>query len=108
MSRNVIIYDENANVQNLVGRTPTIINKTLTTGGTEYEQDLPDTTRRFTIQARVSNDFKLSFTDDESGTKYITIKAGATYTEENVDLRSKTLYLQSETAGLVVEIIAWT
>jgi len=104
---NGMIYDELGNVQNLVGRTPTVINKTLTTKNTEYDQALPESTKKFTLQARTAVDVKLAFEDGESGTTYLTIKSGSSYSEEGIDLRSKTLRLQSGDDGVVVEIIAW-
>lgn len=105
--QNGMIYDDAGNVQNLVGRTPTIINKTLTTQNTEYDQALPERTKRFTLQARTAVDVKLAFNDGESGTTYITIKSGSSYSEEGLDLSSKTLRLQAGSDGVVVEIIAW-
>ena len=104
-----VLFDEKGLPQNLVGKTPTVINKTLTLANTEYSQILPADTTRFTLQARTSHDVKLSYTSGESGTVYITIKAGSSYTEENLDTGSAlTLRMQSTNAGIVVEIIAFS
>jgi hypothetical protein len=105
--QNGMIYDENGDVQNLIGKTPTIINKTLTTQNTEYDQALPARTKRFILQARTAVDIKLAFVSTESGTKYLTVKSGAAYEETSLDLTDKTLYIQCGTNGVVVEIIAW-
>jgi hypothetical protein len=102
-----VIFDEKTIPLNLVGRIPTIENKTLTDSDTEYEVDLPKNTVKFTLQARGSHDVKLSFEDGESGSKYITIKSGASITEDLLDLSGRTLYLQSPEAGTVVEVLSW-
>ena len=101
------IHDENGDVQNLTGKTPYIYNKTLTTENTEYDQALPAGTKRFTLQARTAVDVKLCFTDGESGTTYLTVKSGSSYSEDMLDLSSKTLRLQCGTGGTVVEVVAW-
>ncbi len=105
--QNGVIYDELGNPQNLVAKTPTVINKTLTTQNTEYSQALPTGTKRFTLQARTAADVKLCFTALASGTTYITVKSGSSYSEEGMDLSSKTLYMQATSDGIVVEIVAW-
>lgn len=102
-----MIYNAEGEVQNLVANTPTIINKTLTTQNTEYSQALPAGTKRFTLQARTAVDVKLCFTALASGTTYITVKSGSSYSEEGLDLSSKTLYMQAGSDGVVVEIVAW-
>jgi len=92
----------------LQATTPTIYNVTLTSADTEYKQALPSKTKKFTVQCRTASDVKLAFTEGESGTNYVTIKANTNYYEDNVLAESLTLYMQSTQAGVVVEIIAWT
>jgi len=88
--------------------SPTIYNLTLTNANTEYSQTLPSNTTKYVIQCRSDDDIKMSFTSGESGTKYITIHGGQSYWEDLIKPSSLTLYFQSSTAGVVVEIIAWT
>lgn len=93
----------------MTGDRPTIYNVAMTTSGTEYSQALPLYVRKFTFQLRGSNDCKFCFTSGESGTKYVTIKSGSSYSEE--DLSSAfiiTLYFQSPADSQVAEIIVWT
>lgn len=92
----------------LQATTPTIYNKTLTSANKEYEQALPSKTKKFTVQCRTAYDVKLAFTDGESGTTYVTIKANTNYYEDNVLASNVTLYMQSTQAGVVMEIIPWT
>lgn len=99
------------------GRNPTIYNVAMTTGGTEYSQALPLGVKRFIFQLRGANDCKLCYTANGSGTLYITIKSGASYSEEdlssiglvNTTLNTViTLYFQSAANTQVAEIVAWT
>ena len=93
-------------MSNKPGRNPTIYNKTLTDADTEYSQDLPDNTVKFEVKARTPVAIKLAFVATESGTTYFTIPAGLSYSEDEVDT-TKTLYMQSATAGVVAEIKVW-
>lgn len=93
---------------NLAGTQPTVYNKILTTNGTEYSQALPLNTTRFTLQARTAVDVKLCYTASGSGTTYLTVKSGSSYTEENIDCKDITLYMQAGSDGIVVEIVTWS
>jgi hypothetical protein len=85
---------------------PTVINGTLTLADTEYEIDLPYNCHKFTLKARVAADVKLAYEAGKSGTAYITVTAGTNYWEDG--LRTNfSIYVQSPTAGTVVEVIAW-
>jgi hypothetical protein len=83
-----------------------LVNKTMTLADTEYSQALPTGTTKFLVQNRGLYDTKLSFNSNQSGTNYITIKAGQVYYEDFVDT-SRTLYFQCPTAAQVLEIIIW-
>lgn len=87
--------------------TPIVYNVSMATANTEYSQALPTSTKRFTFQLRAANDCKLAFTAGQSGTNYITIKSGSSYTEEQLDANI-TLYFQSAVATQMAEIIVWT
>ncbi len=101
------------------GDRPTIFNVAMTTGGTEYSQALPVHTKRFTFQLRGANDCKLCYTALGSGTLYVTIKSGASYTEDNLSPVEEgyskvlgstniiTLYFQSAVNTQVAEIVVW-
>lgn len=83
-----------------------VLNKTLTNADTEYSQDLSSFCQKFSIKCRsIDADIKLSFNSGESGTTYWTIFAGSG--DENIGTFPgvKTIYMQSPTAGVVVEII---
>lgn len=86
----------------------TIYNKTLTVADTEYSQVLPVGTRKVLIKERTgAADVKLAYVSGESGTVYITIPAGSSKYLEGVYLSDIILYMQSPTAGVVVEIEVW-
>lgn len=91
----------------IMGR-PTIANTSMATGGTEYNYDIPAGTKRFSIKLRKLNALlQLAFVLNESGSTYITIPYGETYTENDVKAGPITLYFQSPTNTQVAEIKTW-
>ena len=95
------------------GRNPVMANQTLTSANTEYSYKLPPGTKKFTIQARTSDTFRFAYETGKvagSTSPYMTVKADATYWEDNLDItsnESNTIYMATATAGLVVEILVW-
>lgn len=88
-------------------RTPRIYNVTLTSANTEYPQTLPTNCRKFSIRPRTSSHvIKLAYASGESGSNYVTIDT-VFYYEDLVGVNGLTVYLQSPTAGAIVEIVAW-
>lgn len=88
------------------GKT-TISNTTLTSANTEYSYVLPELTFKFQIKARSTTVVvKYAFVSGESGSNYMSIPANMTYWDDNI-CTSSTIYLQSTTAGAVVEIQSW-
>lgn len=89
-----------------------VVNKTLTSSGTEYSVELPNGTSGISVQSRTAADFKLAFVTSESGTNYFTVKSGTVYNSPttlglgNVTTNT-TLFMQSANNGQVVEIIYW-
>ncbi|MFB0543813.1 MAG: hypothetical protein ACETVR_03430 [Candidatus Bathyarchaeia archaeon] len=95
----------------LLGMTPHIYNVTLTLPNTEYSQDLPAGTKKFTIQERGGNAFRLAFETGRVATPtepYATVGANQTYSEDHVYLTDKKVYLADPVGGRVIEIICWT
>ncbi len=88
------------------GQRLTVDNLTLTTADTEYSYTMPNGTLYFTIKARTSAAFKIAFSANASGSTYETVPAGAQwYSDHPLTLRdNRTFYVQSGTAGLVLEI----
>lgn len=84
----------------------TVINKTLTNSNSEYSQVLPNDTRQLILSDRAgTSNTKVAFNANGSGTTYFTVKAGSTLTLDNIDLYGKTVYMQSPTAGTVMELL---
>ena len=91
-----------------MNREPIIYNLALTDADTEYEQLIPLKTVKVLIRSRDNNEIKLAYTENESGTNYITIPAGSGGKWiEGLELNEKTLYMQSPSAGGTVEIEVW-
>lgn len=87
---------------------PTVYNKAMAALNTEYSQALPARVKRFTFQLQAGTDCKLSYTVGTSGSNYITIKSGSSYSEENLNPADTiTLYFQSASNTQVAEIVAW-
>lgn len=91
-----------------LGVSPHIYNLTLTNADTEYSQALPSNTAKIAVQCRTSDDIKMSFVANESDSKYVTIQGSQIYWDDLVKPAALTLYFQSATAGVIVEIIAWS
>ena len=85
-----------------------IYNVTMTAANTEYSRALRDRIQKFSIQCRGNYDIKVAFVSGQSGTQYITVKAGSTYYEDMITPSSPTIYFQCATAAQVVEIITWS
>ena len=83
-----------------------IQNGILTEANTEYKISLPEKVKKILIQARQYAPIKFCFTDGKSGTEYITLKPGVAYWEDDIRFVGD-LYVQSPTAGTIVEVIAW-
>ena len=94
--------------QVLIGGTPVIYNVDMPTANTEYSQVLPSGTKKVLIKLRSGSSLlKLSYTNGESGTKYITIPVGSSKFLEGVWLSNITLYFQSPDASQIAEIEVW-
>jgi len=59
------------------------------------------------VQCRTLSDIKMAFIAGNSGTIYITIPAGSAYTFNLGWTGSRSLYFQSASAGVVVEILEY-
>jgi hypothetical protein len=89
--------------------SPTVYNVTMTAANTEYSKLLPTGTKKIYIKLRSLNALlKVSFILGESGTTYVTIPFGATFSLDDVDLNNVTIYFQSPTAAQSAEIICFT
>lgn len=93
--------------------TPIPYNVTLTSADTEYSQAMPDDCRGFEFQCRTEHDVRYAFVAGKVAgptAPYLTLKAGDYYYSPPIfqDGTPSTLYLASATAGVIVEILAWT
>lgn len=86
---------------------PYVANVTLTSATTEYTWTIPYKTTSFTIQSRTASDFKIAAVSGSSGTTYFTVKSGMSYYETEVDNWGGKIYMQSDSAGQVIEIVYW-
>lgn len=92
---------------------PTEYNLTLTNANTQYSQALPIGCQGFEFQCRTEADIRFAFVTGRVAAPtppYLTLKAGDYYVSPAISQGDtpSTLYFASATAGVVVEIIAWT
>lgn len=87
------------------GSIPAIYNVSCAVAGTEYSQAFGGYRQKFTVKAR-GGPLKVCFTATESGTKYIYLADGESWSEDNIK-SSLTLYFQSPTAGTIAEVLTW-
>lgn len=98
-----------ADIVGLTATNPTISNTTLTLAATEYSIVIPASTVRLYIKARNGSKLKFSYTLGDSGTTFVTVPAGSSYTEDVLNpAATLTLHVQSTTAGEIVELLTWT
>jgi hypothetical protein len=88
--------------------TPFIDNFSMPLAATEYSYSFPSNTRRFTIKNRTSGLIKMAYISGTSGSKYYSLDPGTSYTETDIGSPVITMYLQSGSAGQVLEIISWS
>lgn len=89
------------------GSNPVVYNVSVTLANTEYSQVLTGGTKAFTIKNRESGPLKLSFSNGESGTVYVTIPPYCSLEQDGLNF-SGSLYFQSTKPNQLVEIIEWT
>ena len=87
--------------------TKVIFNEVIASADTEQSLSISGLIVGYMIKSRGRGNIKLSHVSGESGTKYLTVKPGAVYTDEH-RYNNLTLYFQSNIAGEVIEIVAWS
>lgn len=85
----------------------TIFNIILPSANTEYTQALPPDTKAFILKARGLAPMNLAYTSGDTGALYVSVPAGTTY-EDIHFYASQSLYFQSSTAGVTLELVAYS
>lgn len=75
----------------------------------QHTQVLPLDTRKLTVQARVAtNVIRVAWASGiVTASRYHTIQAGDTYTEDDMSLARATLFVASLVTGAQVEVMVW-
>ena len=87
--------------------TPTIYNISMPLAGNEYSQLLSNGTKKILVRMRNRAKLRIAFVSGDTFTLWVTVEPGAVYFEENLDLNGATIYLQSQEASQVAEILEW-
>lgn len=86
-----------------------VVNFNITLANTEYSYTLPSGTRAFEFKLRDVATLKFSDTSGQSGTTYVTVPPGTSYSVTNRKSGSTLpLYFQATSATQVLELIYWT
>lgn len=89
-------------------KEPTIYNLAMPLANTEYSQPLSANTKKITLRMRMKGRAQIAFVSGQSATLFFTLEPGCVWCEENLDLEGGIIYLQSNVAGQVAEILEWT
>jgi len=87
--------------------TQKITNLDLILQNTEYSHTLTNGVKKLMIRSRSKGEIKFTLTQNESGSNYITINAGAVYFIDNISLNLSVMYMQSSQANNIIEIEEW-
>lgn len=87
--------------------TGAVENVTISLADTEQSHSFPANTKCFMLKPRGTGKLKLSMSSGQSGTTYWTVPAGTYYSSPMLST-SPTIYFQSPTAGLVLELFSWS
>lgn len=88
------------------GSNPVIYNVTCTLSNTEYSQALNANSKKVLIRVRGLAKLQLAFQSGDSGTDYISIPMGCSYSEEAI-LFNGGVYFQTNKPNQIVEILEW-
>lgn len=91
-------------------QSPTITNTTLILAATEYTITVPALAKGFLLKTRAGASLQLAYLAGNSATTYITVPRYCWYgeTEISVGVGGLNIYVQSPTAGEVVELLYWS
>ena len=87
---------------------PKIYNLEMDEADSEYFQRLSDNTKKIMVRMRTTSEARMSFKSGDTIVSWITIKPGAVYFDEGLDLTDVRIYLQSSVPSQVAEILEWT
>jgi len=91
-----------------LARNPLVTNLNAANANTEVSHTFQDNTQRFTIRLRDKTAVgRVAWVQNGTGTNWITLETGVTYSENNVDLDSRTIYLRADKSNQIFEILEW-
>ena len=91
-----------------IGQTPAIANVAMAVSGSEYSFALPLGTKKITIRSRAKGRLQIAWVAATTGTTYLTVQPGTSYTIDNIDVNAAlTLYMQSTKNTDTLEVLYW-
>jgi hypothetical protein len=92
-----------------IGATPNISNIAMAVAAAEYSYGIVSGTKKLTIKSRQNGKLQIAWTSGQTGTNYLTISPGSSYTIDSIDTSTGlTLYFQSTKDTDTLEILYWT
>lgn len=92
-----------------IGQTPAVSNVAMAVAGSEYSFALPTGTKKMTIKSRQKGKLQIAWVAATTGTTFLTVPAGTSYTIDNIDVGAGLiLYMQSTKNTDTLEVLYWT
>jgi hypothetical protein len=89
-------------------QVPSITNTTLAVAGTEYTLPLPAGTKSFLLRSRGYSRLRIGYGINSTNTAWMEVSPGCSYRENGLGGTTTNIYVQSNSAGEVVELLSWT
>lgn len=100
----IVVADESASGTPF---TPVVNSHNIVNAATEYALALPVGTKSFILRARKTSRLRLAFNPGETNTNWVTIPLGG-YWIESKRLSGSSVYIQSNIANNIIEVISYT
>jgi hypothetical protein len=94
--------------QSPIAATPLVVNVASALINTEYSYTFSANTKKILIKPRIDSNVKFSYISGQSGTTFITIPKGNTFSLDQLNLNGVTIYFQTDKPSNTLEILAWT
>lgn len=86
---------------------PTIDNLAVTPADTEVPYTFPDNTYKFSLRGRTPGKIQFAFVAGDTSSKFFTVIPAGYFAEDQLDLSGVTIYLRTNVANQVYEILSW-
>lgn len=89
-----------------IAGSPTIYNVAIPTPSVEQSFLLPPKTKAFELKTRLGSELWLSYAVGQSGTSYLVVQRGNSYSKDGLNMTGTRLYFQAKAAD-TLQITVW-